>query len=146
VGIAVNISAKVEYACVAVLELALRWDREEPVRVRDIAEHNGIPSRFLVQILLQLKGAGLVQSTRGATGGYLLARPPKKISLGEVMGVIEGRPAQLHSNLARETTASRVLLGVWNDVSTRENKQLCSISFQDLIERVSAVHEEMYYI
>jgi Rrf2 family protein len=142
----VNISAKVEYACVAILELALRWEQEEPVRVREIADHHGIPSRFLVQILLQLKGAGLVQSTRGATGGYLLARAPQQISLGEVMGVIEGRSSLLHSNLPRETAASRVLLNVWNDLAAREYKQLSGITFQDLLERVSAVHEEMYYI
>src|SRR4029453_18506042 len=56
-----TISAKVEYACVAVLELAARYESDEPVRIRDIADAHGIPSRFLVQILLQLKGAGLVQ-------------------------------------------------------------------------------------
>ena len=80
-----TISAKVEYACVAILELAARYDSDEPVRIRDIADAHGIPSRFLVQILLQLKGAGLVQSTRGATGGYALAKPPEAISLADVM-------------------------------------------------------------
>ena len=62
------VSAKTEYACIAVLELAARHGQPEPVRIRQIAEAHGIPSRFLVQILLQLKSAGLVQSTRGAAG------------------------------------------------------------------------------
>ena len=62
------VSAKTEYACIAVLELAARHGRGEPVRIRDIADAHGIPSRFLVQILLQLKTAGLVQSVRGAAG------------------------------------------------------------------------------
>ena len=61
-------SAKTEYACLAVLELARAYDSGEPVRIRTIADEHGIPSRFLVQILLQLKGAGLAASTRGARG------------------------------------------------------------------------------
>ncbi len=65
-------TAKTEYACLAVLELARAFDLGEPVRIRTIADEHGIPSRFLVQILLQLKGAGLVSSTRGAAGGYQL--------------------------------------------------------------------------
>ena len=61
-----NISAKIEYACIAVLELAVNYNSGKPVRIRAIAQTHGIPSRFLVQILLQLKGANLVSSTRGA--------------------------------------------------------------------------------
>ena len=61
-----NISAKTEYACIAVLELALNYGSGDPVTIRAIAETHGIPSRFLVQILLQLKGTGIVGSTRGA--------------------------------------------------------------------------------
>jgi Rrf2 family protein len=90
----VNISAKTEYACIAVLELAARQAAEnmaaEPVRIRDIADRHGIPSRFLVQILLQLKAAGLVASVRGATGGYRLARAAERISVAQVIGAIEG--------------------------------------------------------
>ena len=59
--------------------------RRPPVRIREISEAHGIPERYLVQILLQLKGAGLVASTRGASGGYRLARPAAEISLGEVL-------------------------------------------------------------
>ncbi len=60
-----RISAKTEYACVAVLELAAQYGTGQPVRIRKIAERHDVPPRFLVQILLQLKGAGLVASTRG---------------------------------------------------------------------------------
>ena len=61
-----NISARTEYACIAVLALAARHTSGQPVRIREIAEPHGIPSRFLVQILLQLKGAGLVEQVRPA--------------------------------------------------------------------------------
>ena len=69
-----KISAKAEYACLAVLALARHKPGEPPMRIREIAEAHGIPERYLVQILLQLKGAGLVTSVRGASGGYRLAR------------------------------------------------------------------------
>ncbi len=86
-----KVSAKTEYASIAVLELSQSYHTGEPVRIRDIADRHGIPSRFLVQILLQLKGVGIVQSSRGAGGGYQLARPPDEIALADVMSVIEGQ-------------------------------------------------------
>ena len=140
-----TISAKVEYACVAVLELAARYDSDEPVRIRDIADAHGIPSRFLVQILLQLKGAGLVQSTRGATGGYALAKPPEAISLADVMEVLEG-PTQVHSNIARQTPATRALQSVWNEVADTQRTMLESTTFATLAERLRQPAEEMWHI
>ena len=86
----VNVSAKTEYACLAVLELATRFGSGEPVRVGHIADSHGIPARFLVQILAQLKGAGIVGSTRGVAGGYHLIRDPVDLSLADVMAVVEG--------------------------------------------------------
>src|SRR5207248_11285617 len=82
-------SVKAEYACIAMLELAARHGDPQPVRLRTIADAHGLKPRFLVQILLQLKGAGLVLTTRGASGGYHLARPPERITLAEVLGVID---------------------------------------------------------
>ncbi len=70
-----KISAKAEYACLAVLALARRGPDSSALHIREISQECGIPERYLVQILLQLKGAGLVASTRGAGGGYRLARP-----------------------------------------------------------------------
>ncbi len=85
-----NISARAEYACLAVMQLAASYGTGVPVRVASIAAAHGIPSHFLVQILLQLKNAGLVASTRGAGGGYQLIRDPAEISLAGVLRVIEG--------------------------------------------------------
>ena len=93
-----NLPAKVEYACIAVLELAIQFNNGEPVRLRAIAEAHGIPSPFLVQIMLQLKAAGLVESTRGAAGGYQLTRDPSIITLAEVKEIIEGPASDLVSN------------------------------------------------
>jgi len=141
-----NISAKTEYASIAMLELAVNYGSGEPVRIRKIAETHGIPPRFLVQILLQLKGAGLVASTRGASGGYQLVREPKDVSLGEIMDVVEGGNTELTSNASVETPASRVLMESWRDVSELEKQRLASISLADLVERVRSEGDSMFYI
>src|SRR4051812_41992823 len=86
-----RISAKAEYACVAMLELAANYNEPQPVRIKAIADAQGIPQRFLVQILLNLKTAGLVASVRGAAGGYQLARAPEAISLAAVINAIDDR-------------------------------------------------------
>jgi Rrf2 family protein len=141
-----NISAKTEYACLAVLELAAHYGSGEPVRVRSIADAHGIPSRFLVQILLQLKGAGLVESTRGAAGGYRLLRDPADITLAEVMSIIEGPSAELKSNAAKATPTGGALLETWRTVADAEQEMLSGVTFADLVERARGRSEGMYYI
>jgi Rrf2 family cysteine metabolism transcriptional repressor len=81
------------------LELAASYTDPQPVRIKAIAEAQGIPPRFLVQILLHLKTAGLVASVRGAAGGYQLARPPESISLAAVINAIDDPNFTPHSAL-----------------------------------------------
>jgi Rrf2 family protein len=141
-----SLSAKTEYACIAVLELALHYNAGKPVRIRDIAEANGIPARFLVQILLQLKGSGLVNSTRGAAGGYHLARDPSEITLGSVMALIEGQSWELVSNASEETVSARTLMHIWQEVADVQREMLSSVTFADLAARVEGHTDQMYYI
>lgn len=141
-----NISAKTEYACLAVLELAAQYGTGEPVRVRAIAEAHGAPSRFLVQILLQLKGAGLVDSTRGAAGGYRLLKDPAEITLAEVMAIIEGPATEIKPSAGKDTPTIRALVEVWGEVAQVQQEMLAGISFADLAERVLGHSENMYYI
>jgi Rrf2 family protein len=140
-----KVFAKTEYACIAVLELAHSFGRGEPVRIRDIADRHGIPARFLVQILLQLKGAGLVQSTRGASGGYQLARSPDDITLYEVMSVIEGQE-EITSATSSNSPVSRVLLKAWREIDEQEREMLRATTFADLTDRLKDETEQMYYI
>jgi len=142
----VNISAKTEYACIAMLELALRDDLGQPVQVRRIAGAHGIPSRFLVQILLQLKGAGFVSSTRGVAGGYRLAKEPEEITLGEVMRVIDGEPDQRASNAGIVTPVSRALADTWQEAATGLRRSLDSVTLAQLAEKARVPSESMYYI
>ncbi len=129
-----KISAKAEYACLAILALARPRTDDAPVRIREIAESHHIPERYLVQILLQLKGAGLVHSTRGASGGYRLARPADRISLGEVLTAIDG-PGEP----PRESTepAARVLAAVWEHIRAAERAVLDRTSIAELSQQTS---------
>ena len=140
------LSAKVEYACVAVLELASHYRDRDPVRLREIAETHGIPSPFLVQIMLQLKAAGLVESTRGALGGYRLLRAPSDITLGEVKAIIEGPAVELTSNVSSPTPASEALLDTWRQIDTAEREILDRVTFADLVQRAGDHRHAMYYI
>ncbi len=129
-----KISAKSEYACLALLALARQSPDDPPIRIREISEEHGIPERYLVQILLQLKGAGLVVSTRGASGGYRLARPALSISLAEVLSAIDGpdpspRPGQ--------RPAARALSAVWEHVRAAEYAVLNQTSIAQLAELIS---------
>jgi Rrf2 family protein len=85
----VRVSAKTDYALRAALELAAAPD-EKPVKGERIATAQAIPLRFLENILMQLRHAGLVESRRGADGGYRLARPPAEVTLADVIRAIDG--------------------------------------------------------
>ena len=141
-----NLSAKTEYACVAVMELAARHESGELTRIKDVAEAHGIPSRFLVQILLQLKSAGFVESTRGAAGGYRLIKNPAEITLGEVMAVIDGSSDSVRSNLSTQTPAASTLLNAWQEACSAQQEILHSTTFADLLEEMRGRTANMYYI
>ena len=83
-----RVSSKGDYACRALLSLALHDQTTGPTSVRDIAERTAIPQPYLEQILLALKGAGLVRSKRGVGGGYVLARTPADIRLSEILSAV----------------------------------------------------------
>ena len=143
-----KISAKTEYACVAMLELASQYGSGEPVQIRRIAERHDVPPRFLVQILLQLKGAGLVDSVRGAAGGYQLVVPPEKISLGHVMEIIDGASKEepQASSAAPDSPVVQVLAQAWKEVAAVERKMLDETTLAELLDRVKARHDQMYHI
>ena len=133
-----KVSAKAEYACLAVLALARHGLGGPPLRIREISQEYDIPERYLVQILLQLKGAGLVASTRGALGGYRLARPAASISLSEILGVIDGPDTALASGMAsRRPTASSVLATVWENVRAAELAVLDRTTIAELARECS---------
>jgi Rrf2 family protein len=131
-----KVSAKAEYACIAMLELAANHGEPHPVRVKAIADAHDIPQRFLVQILLQLKGAGLVESLRGAAGGYQLARSPDETSLGDIINAIDGpSPPRTTADGSARSPAVAAVRSVWHDLQTQEQRLLHDVSLADLVRR-----------
>lgn len=84
-----KLSTKARYGIRAMLELALA-EEGRPVPISQISERQGIPEAYLEQLMGQLKKAGLAQSVRGASGGYMLAKAPEQTSVGEMIRALEG--------------------------------------------------------
>ena len=143
-----RISAKAEYACAAMLELAASHREPQPVRIRSIAEAQGISPRFLVQILLQLKTAGLVSSVRGASGGYQLAKSPDVITLASIINAIEDRTIAPQSALKTDTRtpAVEVLIDVWHEIQKQEQRLLERLSLAELLRRIREKDALVYQI
>jgi len=128
-----KVSAKAEYACLAVLALAEQGPDAPPLRIREISESHGIPERYLVQILLQLKGSGLVASTRGAAGGYRLARDPETISIREVLSAVDGPDAAVRELPQTNRNAAQSLGRLWEQVREAERAVLDQTTIAGLV-------------
>ena len=142
----VELSCKSEYALLALLELALHYDQGEPIQIRQISAQQNIPDRYLEQLLAILRRAGLVRSQRGAKGGYLLAREPRKISLYEVMSCLDGVEPQTQT--PDQTIESTIVDELWTEACQSAQSVLQRYTLQDLCDRTRAKRQLdlMYYI
>jgi Rrf2 family protein len=139
-----KVSTRGDYASRALLSLALHGGGSAPTSVRDIAQRTGLPQPYLEQILLVLKGAGLVRSKRGVGGGYVLADSPENITLSQIVSAVDGpivagdfgRP---HEGGACEHEGQCALLAVWWDMSSHMRTFLDSFSLADLVERAQGL-------
>ena len=112
-----------------------------PTSVRDIAERTGLPQPYLEQILLALKGAGLVRSKRGVGGGYVLARPPDKLTLSQIVAAVDGPIVvgdfgEPHEGGACDHEGQCALLAVWAEVGEHMRVHLASYTIADMVRRV----------
>ena len=109
-----RVSTRGDYASRALLCLALHRE-EAPTSVREIAERTALPQPYLEQILLALKGAGLVRSKRGVGGGYVLDRDPADIKLSEIVRAVDGPTARTapHGRRPRRCEARRSPRRLW---------------------------------
>jgi Rrf2 family protein len=145
----VELSCKTEYALLALLELAIRYHEGEPLQIRQIAAQQNIPDRYLEQLLATLRRSGLVRSQRGAKGGYLLAREPRKITLFDIVSCLDGLDAQAsEQETARATIENAVIGDIWREVRQAVNLVLQQHTLQDLCEKRDARRQLdiMYYI
>ena len=146
-----RISAKGEYAILAVLDLALRRGRVL-VPIQEVAERQGIPQRYLEQVLLSLKRAGVLGSKRGSSGGYHLTRPPEQISVGDVLRAAEGAasPVEAQRRPGGRNGGETFDLGeLWGEVAKAVSAVVDRITFGELAERVRArrsAARPMYHI
>ncbi len=145
---------KVTYGIMATIELA-RHDRSTPLQAKAIAARQGIPSRFIEQILQGLKQAGLIRSLRGAQGGYTLAQDPNQITLAELVNSMNGSEVPpLAANgstgqIATRGASNAILSGIWAQVQEAEQAVLRVISLQSLVEQHEKLESQrslMYHI
>lgn len=135
------ISQKCQYAVRATFELAKRIGRG-PVRIADVAEAQAIPVRFLEVILAQLKQGGFVESQRGNRGGYVLAKAPTQVTVGDIVRFVEGPLDPVACALGASHRECRlygdcVFLPMWERVKKAVTDVYDGTSFQDLVEQDS---------
>src|SRR5438876_9397961 len=124
-----NISVKGEYALQAIFDLASQRPGD-PVRIADIARRQKIPQKFLELILAGLKQGGFVESRRGAEGGYLLARAPDAITVGEVLRNVESRKS---SKAAQRQSMNDPLFDMWQRVDRAVSDVVDHMTFAELV-------------
>lgn len=136
-------SVKSDYACRAVEALALHHPNTRPLRIDEIAERESIPANYLVQILIELKSKGLIQSRRGKAGGYMLARLPREITLGDVLRAIQGDILEMP--LLRESRCPEEIKRAWQRIKVAAEGAADGITFETICAEANG-KPQMYYI
>ena len=134
-----KLSTKGKYGVRAVFEIARHYGKG-PISIKEIAERQGISFSYLEQILHKLGKAGLIESVRGPAGGYLLARKPSDLTIGDIVRVLEGPIALSHCLEPGESAGCYqaddcVARMVWAKVGAKIEEALDSISFDELLQR-----------
>lgn len=136
-----KITYKGDYALKAILELALRYenDKNKVIPIGEIAKFGDMPKKFLEQILLTLVRGGLLKSRRGSGGGFLLARPPRDITVGEVIRLIEGpiEPIACVNDGYKGCSDVKgcILRNVWKEVAGAISIVVDTLTFEELVAR-----------
>jgi len=130
-----KLSTRGRYGARALVELAKHYG-QGPLALKEMAERQQIPLKYLEQIAMVLKGAKLLKSVRGPSGGYILARPPSKIHLLEIVETLEG-PLSFVSCVKDPSTCERVeacaFNDLWRKVSVETSKILQSVTLADMV-------------
>lgn len=135
-----KVSTRSDYAARALLSLALH-ESERPTSVKEIAERTNLPQPYLEQILLAVKGAGLVRSKRGVGGGYVLARPTNEITLADILNAVEG-PMPPATEDHDHCEGHCVLQEVWQWVGDQTSLLMGGYTLADLVERTHIGHPD----
>jgi Rrf2 family protein len=139
----VKLSVKSDYAARAVLGLARHYPVGTARRVEELAKEQGIPANYLIQILIELKAKQIVKSQRGKEGGYLLARPPSEITMGDIIRAMHGQVFEPPG--LTDPRAAPELRAAWGKLRESLEGVADGITFQQLIEE-GQERGKMYYI
>ncbi len=132
-----EISAKVKYALVALLELTRHNQQGKFLQIEQIATDQQIPDRYLAQLFMSLRQCGLVRSQRGAKGGYVLARAPEQITLWEVITCLEGTPSHKQDGqLPPRSLESSLLQEIWQESQQKAIAVWQDYTLQDLCQKM----------
>ena len=133
-----KVSTKGRYALRLMIELALYYETEEPVSIKDIAKRQGISEKYLEQIISVLNKAGFVRSIRGAQGGYVIKKKPKEYTVGMILRATEGSLAPVDCVDSENNDCTRiedcVTITVWKKLNDAINGVVDSITLEDLVE------------
>ncbi len=143
-----RISAKGEYAIKAVLDLALHRDRDL-IPIQEIAARESIPQRYLEQVLLSLKRAGILTSKRGSAGGYQLTKSPDEITVGAVLRAVEGTGAPFEPHVRPRNARGDDLAELWHRIGDAVSQVVDQLTFGDLAAQAAqrrASARPMYHI
>lgn len=132
-----KLSTKIRYGTRAILELASRFG-EGPIELKEIARSQEISIKYLEQVIIPLRTAGMVKSARGSKGGYSLAKPPSEICLFDVVETLEG-PLYLVDCIKDpkhcRRSSSCVTRDIWSEVSEALHRVLKSITLEEMVRR-----------
>ena len=145
----VELSSRLEYALVALLEIAKYQAQGKPLKVNEIAASQSLPERYLDQIFTSLKRQGIISSQRGMKGGYLLAKELWQISLLDVVVAIEGGGNQKKVDPTTPNTLEKtVIVQTFDEITNSVNGILKDYTLQDLAKTLEAQRQNspMYYI
>ena len=150
VELLVELSSRLQYALLALVELANHSSQSEPLRISQITARQPIPDRYLEQILTNLRRDGIVQSHRGAKGGYILAREAWKITLLEIIYSVNGSGGKPQEGERSEspTLEKDVVDEIWQQATESVKAVLGRYTLQDLCQRCNDSRQinPMYYI
>jgi Rrf2 family protein len=138
----VKLSHKLEYACRVLAQLGRSYGQDKLAHIETLAVAEAIPANYLVQILNELRNAGLIVSKRGKQGGYALARAPKKIALIEIVEAVDGELLEL--NFEDSGHSGERVASIWSSVGKCFEEKIREYCLDDFIVKDAAA--EMYYI
>ncbi|WP_118133356.1 Rrf2 family transcriptional regulator [Oceanicella sp. SM1341] len=126
-----RLSRKTALALEAVLDVAFNA-RPNPVQSRDITERQGIPARYLEQVLQQLVREGILKGVRGPKGGYTLARERRRVSLGEIVRVVSRMEAEDDDTTSSAELGEKVIGPIWREAQETLLEKLDAVTMEDL--------------